>query len=89
VWVVASTKGTAFVFQHQGRMHGTFESGSRDNNWNDANQNKAIADAWNDLSAGYSHNWEASVNGDIGQLLDAATKAVGAAGKVVTIISSM
>jgi|SRR5215471_1164177 len=88
VWVVGSSKGTAFVFQHKGRLHGTTESGSRDENWNDSGQNKAIADAWDALSAGNAWHWNAAVNCDLGQLVDAATKAVGVAAKVVTIVAS-
>jgi len=88
VWVVATSKGTAFVFEHKGRLHGTTESGSRDENWNDAGKNGAIAAAWDDLAAGYAWQWNAAVNADLGQMVDAATKAVGSVSKVVDIVAS-
>jgi hypothetical protein len=86
VLVVASTAGTAFVFKHTGRLHGTFEPGSRDDDWNDAAVNAAIADAWDDLSVGYHWQCTASVNMDLQQLIDAAVKGVGTVTKIVAIV---
>jgi hypothetical protein len=89
VWVVASCAGTAFVFSHTGRLHGTFEKGSRDDDWGDTGTNQAIADAWDDLSNCWQYECTFAVNADIGELIDAATSALGVGGKVVTIVSSM
>ena len=89
VWVIASSAGSSFVFQHSGRLHGTFESGSRDDIWNDSGTNAALADAWNDISAGYNCHWQAGVNMDLGQLVDAAMQAVGAVGKVITVVGAL
>lgn len=86
VWVVTSTSGLAFTFTHSGRTHGTFESGSRDDDWDNSGSNPAIADAWSAISQGYHWQWNSSVNSDIGQLLDAAINAVKTAIPIITTI---
>jgi hypothetical protein len=86
VWVVGSNAGTVFTFSHKGRVHGTGESGSRDDDWGDSATNPAIAAAWNDLSAGYSWQWRAGVNADIGQMVDSAVKAIGWAATIISIV---
>jgi hypothetical protein len=82
VWVVKSSTGTAFTFAHKGRVHGTFEPGSRDDDWGDSATNAALAAAWSDISAGYEATWSAGVNADIGQLVK---EAVGVAATVIAI----
>jgi hypothetical protein len=87
VWVIAGSQGTAFVFKRSGHLHGVLP-GSRDDDWGDSETNQAIADAWAELSAAYRWNLSANVNADIGELVDAATKTVGAVTKVVEIASA-
>lgn len=87
VWLVASCAGTAFIFSHTGRLHGTFEKGSRDDDWSDSGT--ATTDAWGDLSNCWQYQCTFAVNADIGELIDAATSALGVGGKVVTIVSAM
>jgi hypothetical protein len=89
VWIVASCAGTAFVFSHTGRLHGTFEHGPRDDDWSDSDTHQAIADAWGDLSACWQYQCTFAVNADIGELVDAATAALGVAGKLITVVSAM
>lgn len=89
VWVVASFAGTAFVFSHQGRLHGTFEHGPRDDDWSDSDTRQAIADAWRDLSDCWKYQCTFAVNADIGELIDAATAALGVGGKVITVVTAM
>jgi hypothetical protein len=86
VWAVGSASGSVFTFSHKGRVHGTGESGSRDDDWGDSGTNPAIAAAWADLSAGYSYQWRAGVNIDIGAIADSAVKAIGAVATVIAII---
>jgi hypothetical protein len=89
VWVVASCTGTAFVFAHQGRLHGTFEKGPRDDDWSDSDTHQAIADAWGDLSNCWQYQCTFAVNADIGELVDAATAALAVAGKVITVVGAV
>ncbi len=89
VWLVASCAGTAFVFSHTGRLHGTFEKGSRDDDWSDSGTNQAIADAWDDLSNCWQYECTFAVNADIEQLIDTATKALGVGEKAITIVGSV
>jgi hypothetical protein len=58
VWGLQSSKGTVFQFSTRGRVHGTFESGSRDYDWSISGHNRALARAWSDLEAG--HSWSRS-----------------------------
>jgi hypothetical protein len=51
VWLVVATSmpapnQQAFSFQKSGRLHGTFEKGSRDDDWNIQDTNPTIRDAW-------------------------------------------
>jgi hypothetical protein len=59
VWVLKSAAGSAFAFKHGGRVHGTFESGSRNDDWGDSGTNAALAATWADISAGYTWAWQA------------------------------
>jgi hypothetical protein len=86
VWVLRSASGTVFVFGREGRVHGTFESGSRDFDWGDSGTNPVLAAAWADLSIGYAWQWKASANADFGSLFDAAVKAVSAVGTVASVV---
>jgi hypothetical protein len=87
VWVVLSSGGTALTFSHKGRVHGTFEAGSRDDDWGDSGTNPALAAAWADISLGYSWRWSAGVNLDLGSMLDQAVKTVGQVATVVAIVA--
>lgn len=86
VWVAWSDAGTAFLFKHTGRLQGTFESGSRDDDWNDAGVNVVIANAWDNLCHGYHWHWDAGVNFDLGQLLNLAKGAVSTAASIIEIV---
>lgn len=86
VWLIKTNAGTIFTFSHTGRTHGTFEAGSRDNDWGDSNINPALAAAWSDISIGYTWSWNAGANFDLGQLIDAAVKGIGQVGAVIAIV---
>jgi len=77
VWIVRSSGGSAFLFKHTGRLPGTMERGSRDDDWNEVGNNAVVAEGWDDLSAGYNWHWDAGVNMDVGQLIESAKSAVG------------
>jgi hypothetical protein len=87
VWVIRSKAGTVYTFAHGGRVHGTFEAGSRNDDWGNSNTNPALAAAWADISAGYSWRWNAGANLDIGSMVDQAVKAIGQVAAVVAIVA--
>jgi hypothetical protein len=89
VWVLRSSTGSVFTFGKEGRLHGTWESGSRDYDWGDSGTNPPLAAAWADISAGSTCYWRAGANSDFGSLLDGALKVVGAAAEVVKLVGSL
>lgn len=86
VWVIKDSKGTAYLFRASGRLHGTFESGSRDFDWNIAKRNPAIAAGWRNLERGWKSHWTAKTNINIRSLVNSAIEAVGYAAKVIAIV---
>lgn len=86
-FAVRSGDGTIFTFTHTGRVHGTFESGSRNDDWDQNPTQTAVAADWPSLSASWSWHANAGANADIGQLLDQTEKALGQAAKVIAIIA--
>ncbi|MFH9087721.1 hypothetical protein [Streptomyces sp. NPDC017673] len=87
VCVVRFSDSTAFVFQTSGRMHGTFESGSRDYNWSRSASRASIRDAWRASGGGWNARCTNRVNADIGALVDSTIQAVGYAAKVIAIVA--
>lgn len=86
VFAVRDAGGTVYTFSHRGRVHGTFESGSRDDDWGDSGTNPALAAGWGNLAAAWSWHANAAANGDFGQLFDQAVKALGQAAAVIAIV---
>jgi hypothetical protein len=86
-FAVRSGNGTVYTFAHRGRVHGTFEAGSRDDDWGDSGVNPALAAGWVDLSNWWSYHWNAAVNIDIGSLIGSAVQAVGWAATVIAIVA--
>ncbi|MEB8702874.1 hypothetical protein P4H21_19205 [Bacillus cereus] len=91
VWAVkdSNVPATIYVFAHSGRVHGTFEAGSRDDNWGVSGTNPALHAGWSALERGWSWHWEARVNADFGVFLDDIIKLVAggsAVGNVVKLI---
>jgi hypothetical protein len=86
VWVVVDSAGHAFTFKVNGRMHGTFESGSRDFNWNITAHSPAVAANWGKLCAGWRWRWNAYVNWNVQAALDAVVNAIKAAGTIIAAV---
>jgi hypothetical protein len=86
VWAVRASDGTLFTFSHTGHMAGTFEPGSRNDDWNNTGHNPDIAAHWPALQAGWSWEWRANVNWDVAGDIDRIIKALEIAGKVVMAI---
>lgn len=85
-WAIADGNGRAYTFRANGHCAGTFESGSRDFDWNNSGTNPELAAHFGDLNAQYHWHWNASANWDIGALVDSVIAAVKAAGVVVSTI---
>ncbi|MFI6597569.1 hypothetical protein ACIBHX_15040 [Nonomuraea sp. NPDC050536] len=86
-WIVTTCDGNpSFSLTAQGRVHGTFESGSRDFNWNTSGTNPALAAAWPELSGCYRWQWKAGANIDIGAMINSAAQAIGTAGAIIALI---
>ncbi|MEU8650719.1 hypothetical protein [Streptomyces sp. NPDC048737] len=87
VCVVRFTNGTTFVFQTSGRLHGTFESGSRDHDWNRSASRQSIRDAWRDSGGGWNVRCVNRVDIDVRALVNSTVEAVGYAAKVIAIVA--
>jgi hypothetical protein len=88
VWVVKDSKNIAYTFEHQGHVAGTFETGSRDDDWDNEAQNDAIRDSWANIVAGWSWTSNAQANGDLTNLLNSTIGAVGLVLGVVAIVAA-
>jgi hypothetical protein len=86
VWAVKDSRNQAYTFQHQGHVSGTFESGSRDDDWNNDAQNDAIRDNWANIVAGWSWNAQAQANGDLTNLLNGVIGGLGLVTGVIGIV---
>ncbi|WP_261564410.1 hypothetical protein [Frankia gtarii] len=88
VVAVSAANGTTFTFSHTGRLHGTFESGSRDDDWNRSGYRHAIRDAWPALSRSWHSQSRATVNWDAAAAVNSVVSALRTAGAVVgTVIA--
>jgi hypothetical protein len=86
-WVVTTSDGQpTFSFPITGRVHGTFEAGSRNFDWNRDGTNGALAAAWPELAAGYRWRWQAGANIDFGSMTGAVVQAIGAVGAVIALL---
>jgi hypothetical protein len=88
VWAVkdSNVPTTVYTFAHTGRVHGTFEAGSRDDDWGRSEITPAIAAGWNALERGWSWHWEARVNADFGIFLDDIIKVVAAGTAIANVV---
>ncbi|MGV9248126.1 hypothetical protein [Streptomyces sp. NPDC003710] len=87
VCVVRFANGTAFVFETGGRMHGTFESGSRDYNWNRSAMHQSIRDAYQTSGGGWNARCSSQVNADLNALVNSTIQRVGYVTKVIAIFA--
>lgn len=89
VWVIADSGGNAYTFTASGKVHGTFESGSRDFNWNQSQVNGAVAANWPKLVQGWRYQWNAHVNWDVTAAVNSAVDALRAAGQIIGAVISV
>ncbi|WP_067128000.1 hypothetical protein [Microtetraspora malaysiensis] len=86
VCVVRLSSGSAFVFETSGRLHGTFESGSRDHNWSKSGTIPSLPTAWR-ASSSYTASCKNNVTLNLAGTVDAALEAVGYASAVIAIVA--
>jgi hypothetical protein len=78
-WAVADSQKNVYTFQHQGKVTGTFESGSRDDDWTITGQNDVIAQNWGSLVIANFAKYQDSADGDLTNLMNSLMSAVGTA----------
>jgi hypothetical protein len=90
VWAVKDARNVVYTFQNQCRVHGTFEAGSRDCDWNVNGNNNDIASHWGDIAASWTYNVQAAADFDffglLNAVLDALGKAIGVVAAVIAIV---
>jgi hypothetical protein len=82
-WAVKDSQNRVYTFQHAGHIAGTFESGSREDNWTVDSRNDQIAANWANLGAGATGTARADVNTDLVNLTNGL---IGVVGLVVGVI---
>jgi hypothetical protein len=87
VWSIYRPHGVLIQIATQGHMAGTFESGSRDYNWNVQQNRPDIAAEWANLSNGYSWRWDAHVQWDVAAAMDSIRRAIQVAEQIVSVIA--
>jgi hypothetical protein len=89
LFTLRSASGWVFLFDDAGRVHGTFEPGSRDYNWEFSGVDAAIAAHWPDLSRGYS--WRGRSGADIwlGDLLAGAKEGIGYVKDIIVVVGAI
>jgi hypothetical protein len=86
VWGVKDVNSGAYTFQHSGHVAGTFEAGSRDDDWSVDGQNDAIKENWDYLVAGATSHVQASAKLDLINLTNSVVGVLGGALSVVGIV---
>jgi hypothetical protein len=84
VWGVKDAANQLYTFQHSGHVAGTFEPGSRDDDWSVDGRNDAIAQHWTALAAGSTSTLKASTSLD---LVNLTNSVIGAAGLVLAVVA--
>ena len=83
IWAVVDSQNNVYTFEHTGHVSGTFESGSRDDDWHTDGQNDAIAQNWASIAAKDYATAQANATGDLTALTNSI---IGALGTVLGVI---
>ncbi len=86
VWGVKSGSGAIYLFRHQGRVHGTFEPGSRDDDWDQSKTDQTLARDWPNLWAHWEHRWTAHTNVNVAALVSSIQTGLQVVGTVIAVI---
>ena len=84
VWAVKDSQNMVYTFQHTGHVSGTFESGSRDDNWTVDSRNDNVASHWANIAAGSSEEARAAANID---LVNFTNSLIGTLGTVLGVVA--
>lgn len=87
-WAVKDSQNQVYTFAHSGHVSGTFESGSRDDNWAEDSKDDRLAANWVYLGAGATWRSNAKVNADLTNVVNSAIGAIGTILGVVSIIGA-
>ncbi|MFD6159350.1 hypothetical protein ACFWF7_28840 [Nocardia sp. NPDC060256] len=83
VFTVQDSEGTLYTSGVQGHVSGTFQSGSRDFDWDQNVQDDQVAKNWPAIEAGCRARVHSSADGD---LVNLTNTAIGAAGLVLGVV---
>jgi hypothetical protein len=83
-WAVKDFRDMVYTFQHAGHVAGTFETGSRDDDWNIEAHNDALSANWSYLTARSTGNGQASATLD---LVNVTNSLIGTLGTVLGVVA--
>ena len=88
VWAVKDSQNIVYTFQHSGHVSGTFEPGSRNDDWTVDSRNDDIASRWANTAAGSTAHGRAHANIDIINLTNSLIGTIGTVLGVVAIMAA-
>lgn len=83
---VQGGNGLAYTFNHSGHVAGTFESGSRDDDWTNEGQRSELAADWANIVAASRAAGQAAATSDLSNLINAVVGALGTVLGIVAIV---
>lgn len=86
LWSILSKSNQLFTFGHEGTIHGTFDPGSRDLDWDVKKQDDRIRDNWGDLVQGTTVNWHSTVDTGLSQFINYIKTIYSVATAVIAIV---
>jgi len=86
VWAVKDSQNNVYTFEHKGHVSGTFESGSRDDDWETDGQNDAIAQNWASIVASDYAAGQANASGDLTALINSIIGTIGTVLGIIAIV---
>ncbi len=84
VWAVKDSQNKVYTFTHSGHVAGTFEPGSRNDDWTIDSRNDQISDNWANLGAGLIQKAQADANIDI---INLSSLVIGTLGTVLGVVA--
>lgn len=85
-WAIKDSNNNAYTFQHSGHVSGTFESGSRDDDWNIEGQNDSLSSNWANIVASNSGSALSAANIDLTNLVNSLIGTLGTVLGIVAIV---
>jgi hypothetical protein len=86
VFVIKDSQNVAYTFSHSGHVSGTFESGSRDDQWTVDSHNDQIQSHWPEIAAGTTWKAQADANLDLVNILNSLMTVVGTVISIIQIV---